>query len=72
LTGVLAGAAGFGVITVQTGDAVTGLLGLVPGLITAIGTLIAAFRTATKGEPLVTPVSDPRTDNGVPLVVVGR
>jgi hypothetical protein len=59
---------GFGVFTAVQGDAVTGLLGAIPGLVTWVMTALAAFRVAVKAQPLVTPVSDPRTDGGVRLI----
>lgn len=72
VTGLLAtlvtALAGYGIVTAVQGDAVTGLLGAIPGVVTLIGTVIAAFQTATKGEEQVTPVADPRANDGTPLV----
>lgn len=50
LTALATSLAGYGVITAVQGDAVTGLLGVIPGLITLVGTVFAAFRTASQGE----------------------
>lgn len=59
---------GYGVLTAVRGDAVIGLLGAVPGVVTLVTAALAAFGVVRRGEPLVTPVADPRTDAGVPLV----
>lgn len=61
----------FGVITAQQGDAIAGLLGLVPGLVTAVFTALSAFGVVRRGEPLVTPLSDPRDDKLRPLLTAG-
>lgn len=63
---------GFGVFTAVQGDALTGLLGAVPGIVTWVMTAFAAFRVAAKAKPLVTPVSDPQNNQGVRLVPVSR
>lgn len=60
---------GWGVVTATQGDAVTGLLGAIPGAVTAVTTVLTAFGIARRSEPLVTPMSDPRTDSGAPLMV---
>jgi len=60
--------AGYGILTAAQGDAVTGLLGLIPGVVTGITTAIAAFRVAGRGAQVVTPVADPRNDSGQQLV----
>lgn len=49
----------YGIITSVQGDAVTGLLGLIPGAITAVLAAYSAFRVAAEAEPQVTPVSKP-------------
>lgn len=59
---------GWGVVTATQGDAVTGLLGTIPGVVTAVTTALAAFGIVKRSEPLVTPMSDPRTDTGSPLM----
>ena len=53
------------------GDAITGLLGLVPGVVAGAMTVWSAFRTSDRSERQVTPVSDPKIQhNGqlLPLV----
>lgn len=59
---------GWGVVTAAQGDAVTGLLGTIPGAITAVTTVLTAFGIVRRTESLVTPMSDPRTDAGLPLM----
>lgn len=59
---------GWGILTAAQGDAVTGLLGTLPGIVTAVTTVLAAFGVARRSEPLVTPMSDPRTDTGAPFM----
>ncbi|MCE7008720.1 hypothetical protein LWC34_38805 [Kibdelosporangium philippinense] len=60
---------GFGVLTIAQGDALTGLLGAIPGVITAVTTVLVAFRVARQAEPHVTPLAEPRNHDGMPLVV---
>lgn len=62
---------GWGVVTVAQQDAIEGLLGAVPGLVTLVTTALAAFGVVRRGEPAVTPLSDPRNDDLRPLVVLG-
>jgi hypothetical protein len=65
LAGTLATAGvGFGLFSWATGNAITGLLGLVPGVAAGIAAVIAAYRTAAHGERLVTPSSDPQDGDG--------
>jgi hypothetical protein len=71
LGSVLSGLIGFGLVTAQQGDAITGLLGLIPGLVTGITAVIAAFRTAHKGAELVTPLNSPQNAAGERLIPVG-
>lgn len=63
--------AGFGVITIAQGDALAGLLGAIPGVLTLVTSVLVAFRVARQAEPEVTPLSDPRDAYGQPLVVDG-
>lgn len=67
LTATATAAAGWGILSVAQGDAVTGLLGAVPGALAWIGTALAAFGVVRQGEPLVTPVADPRSNDGAQL-----
>jgi len=57
-----------GLISVNTSSLITSLYGLIPGALAAFGTIMAARHVATAGSVLVTPVSDPRNDNGQRLV----
>ena len=50
---------GWGVLTAAQGDAAAGLLGAVPGLVTLVTALLAAFGVVKRAEPAVTPVDDP-------------
>ncbi|ANZ35520.1 hypothetical protein BBK82_04930 [Lentzea guizhouensis] len=59
---------GWGVFTAAQGDALTGLLGAIPGAVTLVGAVVTAFRVARAAEPFVTPVEDPRDDKGQALV----
>ena len=52
----------------EQADAVTGLLGAVPGVVALIGTVVAAFRVRDVAKPEVTPIEDPRANDGTPLV----
>jgi uncharacterized membrane protein YuzA (DUF378 family) len=63
---------GFGVLQAVQGDAVTSLLGAIPGLVTLVTAALGAFRVAAKAQPLVTPVSDPQNNAGVRLVPATR
>lgn len=58
---------GWGVLSLAEQDAVTGLLGLVPGLVTSVTALLSAFGVVRRAEPQVTPLSDPRNDQGQAL-----
>ncbi len=58
---------GWGVVTVAQGDAVDGLLGTIPGVVTAVFTVLSAFGVVRAGEPQVTPVESPRNDAMEPL-----
>lgn len=58
---------GWGVVTAAQGDAVAGLLGAIPGIVTLVTTALAAFGIVRQAEPLVTPTSDPRSAAGAPL-----
>lgn len=59
---------GWGVLSAVQGDAVSGLLGVIPGVVNAVSTVLTAFGVVRRAEPLVTPMSDPRTDTGSPLM----
>lgn len=77
--GVVSALAAFGVLSSVQASAIQAAGEAAPGTITALGTVIAgilplitgivsAFRTASAGKEKVTPVSDPRANDGTPLV----
>ena len=74
--GIVTALVGCGVLTLAQGDALVGLLGLIPGVV-ALGGAVwakarAAYRTFETAEPEVTPVVDPAVEldgQRVPLVV---
>lgn len=81
ISGVVSALVAFGVLSGVQADAVTAAGEAAPGTITALGTVIAgvlpiisgvvaAFRTASAGKEVVTPMSDPRADDGTPLAPV--
>ncbi|NUR80732.1 MAG: hypothetical protein HOQ21_09850 [Dermatophilaceae bacterium] len=59
-----------GVLTTDQSAAVDAVLGAVAVLASALGPLWAAFSVKSKGEPLVTPVADPRDNDGRQLRAV--
>jgi hypothetical protein len=61
LTALVAGLVGSGLLTTPQGDAITGVISAVVAALGAFGIVIA-------GERKVTPVVDPRDQNGDPLV----
>lgn len=63
LATALAGA-GISLITVEQASALTALAGAAPGLVTLVGVAWAAFGTARLAKPEVTPVADPRDNQG--------
>lgn len=56
---IVAALVGWGVLSAAQGDAVSGLLGAVPGLVTLVTALLSAFGVVIRSEPAVTPVEDP-------------
>jgi hypothetical protein len=66
--GLVSWAGAFGLLNVTQTAASSALLGLVPGIVTAVLALLSAFGVAKAAEPLVTPMTDPRNDAGVPLL----
>lgn len=50
---------GWGVLSTAQGDALSGLLGAIPGIVTLVTALLAAFGVVRVAEPQVTPVADP-------------
>lgn len=61
---------GWGVLTAAEGDAIAGLLGAIPGVVTAVTVLLAAVGVTRRAEPQVTPLEDPRDNDGVPLLPI--
>lgn len=59
-----------GAITADQSTAVQVAFGALAALVTAVTAVLTAFGIVKRAEPLVTPVSDPRTDEGVPLVPI--
>jgi hypothetical protein len=59
---------GIAVLTAEQADALTALVGATPGLIALAGAAMAAFGTAAQAKPDVTPVDDPRDNQGNMLV----
>lgn len=79
ISGVLGALVTYGVLTGAQGDAITAAGAEAQDTITAFGTalggvlpliagIVAAFSTAKIGKAKVTPVEDPRDNNGTPLV----
>jgi len=68
LGSVATAAVGWGVLTAAEGDAVAGLLGLIPGAVTAATGLLTAFGVLGTAERQTTPVADPRDNDGNQLV----
>jgi hypothetical protein len=68
LSGLVAWGASAGLLTTQQSAASSALIALVPGVLTAVGALLASFGVVKSSEPLVTPTSDPRAE----MVVDGR
>src|SRR5688500_1539218 len=62
------GRAGIALLSAEQASALTALLGAIPGAVALVGTTIAAFRVRTIAKPDVTPVADPRDDQGNHLV----
>lgn len=58
---------GWGVLSTVQGDAINGLLGAVPGVVTLATALLASFGVVKVAEPQVTPVVDPVDGYGRPL-----
>jgi len=68
LVTALAGS-GIALLTTEQASAVTALLGAVPGVVTMIGVALASFGIVGRSEPKVTPLEDPRDNQGNRLVI---
>jgi uncharacterized membrane protein len=62
--GAVSALAVVGVLTTDQSTAVDAVLGAVAVLASALGPLWSAFTVKKQGEPLVTPVADPRDNVG--------
>lgn len=71
LVTTLAGA-GIAVLSAEQASALTAALGAIPGAVALVGTVIAAFRVRDVAKPDVTPVDDPRDNEGNHLVPGSR
>ncbi|HSL51995.1 MAG TPA: hypothetical protein VK878_23235 [Candidatus Deferrimicrobiaceae bacterium] len=71
---VVGGAAGAGVnlLTDDQANALTAILAGVPGVVGALTVMLTAFGIVKRSEPLVTPMRDPRDNDGTRLVAVGE
>lgn len=67
---ILTALVGYGVISLATADAITGLLGVLPGVIVAVTNLLTAIGIVRKAEPDVTPLASPRARDGSQLVTM--
>ncbi|MEV6879779.1 hypothetical protein [Amycolatopsis sp. NPDC051128] len=68
--GVVTGLAGVGIITADQNTALQALLAGVATLAAAGTSALAAFGVQKRAEPLVTPVAEPRDDDGTTLVPI--
>lgn len=71
---VVGGAAGAGInlLTDEQANAITALLAAVPGVVGTVTVLLTAFGIVRRSEPLVTPMTDPRDNDGTKLVSLGE
>lgn len=65
--GVLA-LTGWAIVALIQSSATVALLGLVPGVTAILATSYTAHTITRRAEPLVTPISDPRDNRGLPLL----
>ena len=68
LGSVVTSLVGWGLWSAEQGSAASGLLGTVPGLLTAVTVVAVAFGFVKRGEDVVTPLADPRSNTGDQLV----
>lgn len=71
LVTALAGS-GIAVLSADQADALTALLGAVPGSVTLVAVALASFGVVSRAEPKVTPLEDPRAADGSELVRASR
>lgn len=72
LGSVVTSLVGWGIVTATQGDALLGLLGAIPGAVTAVTTVLVAFGVIKRAERKTTPLSDPRDNSGTRLVPAPR
>lgn len=68
---LLTALAGYGVLSTAQGDALVGLWGAIPGVVTLVVSVLTAFGVVRRGEPMVTPLSDPVDNEGRSLRAAG-
>ena len=68
---VVTSAVGWGIFTAQEGNALTGLIGAIPGAVALVTAVLAAFGVVKASEPLVTPVASPHDNSGNVLTPAG-
>jgi hypothetical protein len=69
--GLLTALATVGVITADQNTTLQIVYGAIGTIVAAVTSAFAAMKVRKDGEPLVTPVADPRNDQGDRLVVSG-
>jgi hypothetical protein len=65
---------GYSALSAQQGDAIVGLLGAIPGLVTLAGDVYRSFKVKAaiaQAESKVTPLSDPMDNEGNRLLPLG-
>ncbi len=68
--GIVTGLTGVGIITADQNTALQGLLVGIGAVVAAATSAAAAFGVRRQAEPLVTPVADPRDNDGAHLVPI--
>jgi hypothetical protein len=63
--------AAIGIITTDQNTALQVVYGAIGTIVAGVTSALAAFKVRKDGEPLVTPLADPRNDQGDRLVVSG-
>lgn len=66
------GGAGVNLLTDEQANALTAFLAAVPGVVGAVTVLLTAFGIVKRAEPLVTPMVDPRDNDGTQLVAIDQ
>jgi hypothetical protein len=71
VAGLVTLAATFGLVNTEQDTALQVGIGAVAVVVNAVAGLLSAFGVKKKAEPLVTPVADPRNDDGQKLLPAG-